>query len=183
MNILIVTGSPRKGGNTEIMAGLFAEEAEKHGHTAVMFRLSERLVLPCRSCGYCRKNKGKCLLRDDMDGAFRKMQKVQVIVIASPIYDHGFPAQMASFFNRLNAYNGILRGPSGSALLLNSGLPDEFEAASKQYAAIAAERKWTDCGIVAVSGMNEKGDMRKSRVLTELSSLIARIELLPRNGK
>lgn len=175
MDILIVTGSPRKHGNTETMAEIFAAEAEKQGHKTCLFRLSEKRVLPCKSCGHCRLVKGRCLLHDDMESAFELIRKNKIIVFASPIYDHGFSAQMVAFFNRLNAYNGLLYGPAGSALLLDSGLPDEFEAASVQYKAIASERRWEDMGIVTISGMREKGDMMKSPDLRKLSALAEKL--------
>ena len=66
MNILIVSGSPRRGGNTDIMAETFREEAAKNGHQAQLISLSGKKIAPCLGCQYCFSHDGQCVQKDDM---------------------------------------------------------------------------------------------------------------------
>lgn len=61
MNILVVTGSPRKGGNTEILADAFAQAAKESGHEVTVRKLSRLKVGPCLACEYCFTHDGVCV--------------------------------------------------------------------------------------------------------------------------
>ena len=65
MNILVVTGSPRKGGNTEILADAFAQAAKESGHEVAVRKLSRLKVGPCLACEYCFTHGGVCV-QDEM---------------------------------------------------------------------------------------------------------------------
>lgn len=176
MNILIVSGSPRKGGNTEIMAQAFAQGARSKGHQAAVQSLSGLKIAPCLGCQYCFSHEGQCVQQDDMAGLLRQADQADMLVFASPIYWFDVSAQMKCFIDRLYA-----RGKTGfrhnkTALLLDSGAPGVYDAAIAQYKAACAYLKWKYMGIVTIGGMKEKGDMAGCPELEKARALGASLE-------
>ena len=101
MNILIVSGSPRKGGNTDIMAETFREEVVKKGHQAELVSLSGKKIAPCLGCQYCFGHDGQCVQKDDMAQLLEKVDQADLLVLASPIYWFDVSAQLKCFIDRL----------------------------------------------------------------------------------
>ena len=104
MNILVVTGSPRKGGNTEIMADVFAETAKTSGHEVIVRRLSALKVAPCLDCTYCFTHDGVCIQKDDMNDILQDLNQADLLVLASPIYWFDISAQTKCFIDRMYAF-------------------------------------------------------------------------------
>ena len=77
MNILVVTGSPRKGGNTEILADAFAQAAKESGHEVTVRKLSRLKVGPCLACEYCFTHDGVCVQNDDMNEILQDVHKAR----------------------------------------------------------------------------------------------------------
>ncbi len=102
MNCLLLLGSPRKNGNTETLAGRVAGVVEKNGGHVESVRLCELDIAPCIDCGECRKN-GRCVIDDDMQELYSKIDKANTIIIASPIYFYGVTAQTKVFIDRTQA--------------------------------------------------------------------------------
>lgn len=176
MKILIVSGSPRKGGNTDIMAQAFAQGAQSRGHQTAVQSLGGLKIAPCLGCQYCFAHEGQCVQKDDMAGLLQQVDQADMLVFASPIYWFDVSAQMKCFIDRLYA-----RGKTGfrhtkTALLLNSGAPGVYDAAIAQYKATCSYLKWNDMGIVAVGGMKAKGDMAGCPELEKVRSLGASLE-------
>ena len=63
-NILILTGSPRVGGNSDLMADAFQKGAESTGHKVIRYEAGRNAILPCRACESCFSN-GKACVWDD----------------------------------------------------------------------------------------------------------------------
>ena len=103
MNILVVTGSPRKGGNTEILADAFAQAAKESGHEVAVRKLSRLKVGPCLACEYCFTHGGVCMQDDAMNEILQDVHKADMLVLASPIYWFDISAQMKCFIDRLYA--------------------------------------------------------------------------------
>ena len=83
--ILILSASPRKGGNSDILCHQFQEGAESAGHLVELISLYDHDIQFCRACYACFET-GKCVLKDDMDEILQKMQDSDVIVVATPTY-------------------------------------------------------------------------------------------------
>lgn len=64
--VLILSGSPRKGGNSDILCDEFLRGAQDAGHKAEKIRVAEKKVAPCSGCYYCSTNGGVCVHKDDM---------------------------------------------------------------------------------------------------------------------
>jgi len=97
--ILGISGSPRRNGNTELLIKEFMRGAKAGGHKPELIILSELKISPCTSCGSCQKT-GKCIINDDMQLMHKKLVEADCIVFASPIYFCGVSAQLKSFIDR-----------------------------------------------------------------------------------
>lgn len=99
-NILIISSSPRKKGNSQILCEQFQKGAEEKGHSVKLIRLSEKKIGFCRACDYCMHNNGNCVLKDDMAELIKMLQQADILVLATPIYFYGISAQMKMFIDR-----------------------------------------------------------------------------------
>lgn len=99
-NILIISSSPRKNGNSQMLCEQFKRGAEEKGHTATLIRLMEKKIGFCRACDGCMRNDGTCVLNDDMEEILKLFQEADVLVLATPVYFYGISAQMKTFIDR-----------------------------------------------------------------------------------
>lgn len=99
-NILIISSSPRKNGNSQMLCEQFKRGAEEKGHTVTLIRLMEKKIGFCRACDRCMRNDGTCVLNDDMEEILKLFQKADVLVLATPVYFYGISAQMKTFIDR-----------------------------------------------------------------------------------
>lgn len=99
-NILIISSSPRKNGNSQMLCEQFKKGAEEKGHTATLIRLMEKKIGFCRVCDGCMRNGGTCVLNDDMAEILKLFQEADVLVLATPVYFYGISAQMKTFIDR-----------------------------------------------------------------------------------
>lgn len=103
MKILAFNGSPRKGGNTDVLLAAVARGAAAAGGEVVSHRLNAMKFRPCQSCGGCEKA-GECVLQDDLSPLYAEILAVRRIIIASPIYFYGVTAQAKAFIDRMQAF-------------------------------------------------------------------------------
>lgn len=99
-NVLILSGSPRRGGNSDILCDEFARGAAERGNHVEKIRVSDKKIGYCRACYYCRDNGGACVLKDDMAEVLQKMIDADVIVLASPVYFYSIDAQLKAVIDR-----------------------------------------------------------------------------------
>lgn len=65
-NVLIISSSPRKKGNSQLLCEQFKKGAEEKGHQVKLVRIMEQNIGFCRACDGCMRNGGTCVLKDDM---------------------------------------------------------------------------------------------------------------------
>lgn len=94
-----IVGSPRRGGNTEILVDEILKGAAKAGARTEKVILSELVIGPCKACYACR-NTGECIQKDDMPDVLDKMRASAVWVIGTPVYWWGPSAQLKAFVDR-----------------------------------------------------------------------------------
>jgi multimeric flavodoxin WrbA len=168
MNILVVTGSPRVGGNTEIMADVFVESARAAGHEVTVRKLSKLTVNPCIACTYCFTHDGVCIQKDDMNDILKDLDQADLLVLASPIYWFDISAQTKCFIDRMYAFAKKGFHIQSIAMLLDSGSDNVYAAAEAQLEAIGSYLKWEIKGVVKIFGMMEKGSMASSPGLQDV---------------
>jgi multimeric flavodoxin WrbA len=97
--VLGIVGSPRKGGNTEILVDEVLAGAVEAGAEAAKATLRDLNISPCNACNGCQKT-GRCVQQDDMERVLKLMQKSDVWVLGTPIYWWGPSAQFKAFLDR-----------------------------------------------------------------------------------
>lgn len=102
MKVVAIVGSPRSGGNTEILARTALDEIQKEGLETELISLAGKKIEPCDGCRGCIET-GKCHFNDDFDAVFDRMKEADGIILASPVYYGAATPQMASFMSRFYA--------------------------------------------------------------------------------
>jgi multimeric flavodoxin WrbA len=97
--VLALAGSPVKGGSTDTLLDQAIEGARKKDASVEKLYLCDLEIAPCNSRGECNKT-GVCPIGDDMKGLCKKLLKSDVIILASPIYFMGLPAQLKAMIDR-----------------------------------------------------------------------------------
>ena len=110
-HILVVNGSPRKKGNSVLLAEQVMLGAREAGAQVEIFFLHNMSIQPCNACDACQETQD-CTIQDDMQILYPKLRRADAIVIASPIYWFTISAQTKLFIDRWYA----LQGPQGNAL-------------------------------------------------------------------
>lgn len=98
-NVLILSASFRKGGNSDTLCDQFAKGAEEAGNHVEKIFINSKKINFCRGCGVCNTTH-KCVQKDDMEEILDKMVKADVIVMATPVYFYTMNGQMKTLIDR-----------------------------------------------------------------------------------
>lgn len=98
-NILILSASPRKGGNSDLLCDAFAQGAKEAYHTIEKFYVQDQKIGGCMAYYVCR-GKGVCVQKDDMVPILEKMVEADVIVMATPVYFYAMDGQLKTLIDR-----------------------------------------------------------------------------------
>ena len=99
MKVLGILGSPRRGGNSEILLDKALEGAKSLGLDIEKIILNELKFSPCQECGGCSRS-GKCVINDDMRSVYKKLDEAGAIILASPIFFGSLAAQVKAMIER-----------------------------------------------------------------------------------
>ena len=155
MKIVVLTGSPRRNGNTNHLAGQFIKGAEEAGHKVYRFDCAHRKVSPCIACNRCGMH-GPCIFSDDFEELRPHLVAADMVVFATPMYYFGFSSQLKTVIDRFYALNGQIKGSvKRSALLMAYAdtAPEEAEPMLSHYHTLLRYLGWKDSGTVVAAGM------------------------------
>lgn len=166
--ILILSGSPRKGGNSDLLCDEFAKGAAEAGHQVEKLRVAEKSIGFCRGCYGCRDS-GVCVIRDDMSQILEKIIDADVLVLASPVYFYSIDAQLKALIDRTVARWTEVKDKEFYYIVTAA---DEETAAAETT--IACFRGYAECvegakemGIIRGLGAYEKGEVIGTKAMTE----------------
>jgi len=109
--ILVLLGSPRKKGNSTMLAEQIIKGAEAAGAIVEKIYLHGEKIAPCQACYACRKKDSKgCAIDDDMQPIYQKLIEADAWVIASPVYWFTMSAQTKLFLDRCFALLSYKKG-------------------------------------------------------------------------
>ena len=119
VKILGIVGSPRKGGNTEIMVREALEAAQKAGAETELILVVDKNISPCDACGACEEN-GICKIKDDMQMIYQQLKSADGIIFGTPVYFINVSAQAKAIIDRTYAFlrTRELRGKVAAALVV-----------------------------------------------------------------
>lgn len=162
--VLILSGSPRKGGNSDLLCNEFMRGAKESGNTVEKINVAEKNIGYCRACYYCRTSGGECVIKDDMADVLQKMIDADVIVLASPVYFYSIDAQLKAVIDRTVArwlevkdkeFYYIMTAADNDKAAMETTL-----ACFRGYAACVNGAK--ERGVIYGTGVYEKGKIKNT---------------------
>ncbi len=166
--VLILSGSPRKGGNSDLLCDEFMRGAAEAGHEVEKIRVAEKKVGYCSACYACRAS-GVCVKKDDMAEILQKMIDADVLVLASPVYFYSVDAQLKAVIDRTLARWTEIRDKEFYYLVTCADKDREA-----QERTIECFRGFADCvegaremGIVYGTGVYQKGEIKENPAFAE----------------
>lgn len=162
--VCIISSSPRRNGNSDLLCQQFLKGAIKKGHQVDLIHLDQYQIHPCHVCEYCRHHQGQCYQKDDSDQIIQKMIDADVWVLASPVYFYSISAQMKLLIDRFFAREYEIREgePKKAYLILTSGSPDLSDhrgAIESLRGFIQVLRRVEEAGFIDGSGAFKRNDV------------------------
>ena len=176
--IVVLVGSMRKGGNTDLLAQSFADGASKN-NIVELVSVADYNINPCVGCNSCFTREGnQCFQNDDMPAIYDKLRNADIVVVASPVYFYGISAQLKAVIDRLHTpMRNEFRIKKLALLLVGAAtLPELFDPIKLQYQLILNFFHLEDAGMILVRGVKDKGDIKKTEALKEAYTLGLSIE-------
>lgn len=176
-NILIISSSPRKGGNSDTLCDRFMEGAKESNHTVEKIFLKDKKIGYCTGCGYCF-DAHECSQKDDMTEILDKMIAADVIVLATPVYFYTMCAQMKTLIDRTTPkytemknkeFYFIMTAADGNKASLNRTL-EAFRGFSEDCLYGAKE-----AGIIYGTGAWQIGDIKDTPAYEEAYQMGKRV--------
>lgn len=168
-NVLILSGSPRRGGNSDILCDEFLRGAQEAGHKVEKIRVAAKKVAPCSACYYCREHGGACVHKDDMADLLQKMIDADVLVLASPVYFYSIDAQLKAVIDRTVAR--WLEVKNKAFYYIVTMADEERQSADTT---LACFRGYADCvegavekGVIIASGVYEPGKVKNTPAMEQ----------------
>ena len=160
--LLIVVGSERVGGNSDVLADAFIAGAREAGHECRKFVAKD--LHGCIGCDTCLRpdRRSECVFHDAMNELYPFYDGCDGVVIASPIYDFFLSAQAKAFLDRLYACQFSENRRKDAWLLLSAADRDEdvFDPVIRWFRhAKIVKSGWTERGILGVRGVQHLGDI------------------------
>ena len=163
-NVLILSGSPRKGGNSDLLCDEFLRGAVEAGHRVEKIRVAEKKIGYCSGCYFCQKSGGVCAKKDDMAELLQKIIDADVIVLASPVYFYSIDAQLKTVIDRTVARWTEVKDKEFYYI---ATCADEDEAAVERT--LECFRGYADCvegaremGVIRAAGVYEPGKVKNT---------------------
>ncbi len=172
MKVLGIAGSPRRGGNTDLLLAELIKGAASKGAETKIIILNNLKITPCQHCDACLKA-GKCRINDDMQMVYDELEQADRIVLASPIQFTGVTAPMKAMIDRcqcLWARKYVLKIPPLSNQRERKGffisvggrrVTDLFESALVMVKTLFRILDITYAGDLLFSGVDERGAITK----------------------
>lgn len=177
-NILVLTGSPRKHGNSDLMADAFIRGAQSAGYTVTKYEAAFTKISGCRACDTCWKKGVPCSFNDAFNEKFAPLlEQADTLVFCMPLYVYGFPASIQATIEKTYSYL-VPQSPAKmkieeTALLLCGGDDnlESFGGAIETYKQISKNYGWKDKGMVVARGVMEKGAITDTDYLKQAEAL------------
>ena len=168
MKIIALLGSPRKGGNTELLLNSTIKGIEDSGFSVKVFDLNSMNILPCQDCGGC-DNTGICIYEDDMTKIYEAIREADRVILASPIFFFALSAQTKMMIDRCQSFwceKYLLKKPLQAGkygrkglLLMVAGMKieKEFECSELTAKVFFRSISVTEHATLSIAGVDEKG--------------------------
>ncbi len=170
MKVLAIEGSPRKGGNSDVLLDSLLKGAQDAGCDVEKIYVSRLNIAPCDEGNSCHKT-GKCHINDDMQAVYDKLLSADCLIVSSPTFFMGPPAQLKAVIDRCQALwakKFVLKKPlrevnkeRAGYLLATAGFDKEkaFVATKEIVKAFFFVLDFKYTADIFVGGVDKKGDI------------------------
>lgn len=175
--VVVLVGSVRKDGNTDLLASAFADGAKLNNEVEII-SVADYKVNPCIGCNSCfSRENHQCFQHDDMAVIYDKLQNADIVAVSSPVYFYGISAQLKAVIDRLHTplRNDFKIKKLALLLVGAASLPELFDSIKLQYQLILNFFHLEDAGMVLVRNVREKGDIKGNPALEQAYNLGASI--------
>jgi len=169
-NVLIISSSPRKGGNSDVLCDEFLKGATDSGNNAEKIFLRDKKINYCTGCGFCNTNDyTKCAQQDDINDIMDKMESADVIVFSSPIYFYAISGQMKTFIDRAcSRYTHLLNKEFYYILTAADSSQGAIQFALGEFKGLmACLNNPTEKGCLFAGGVWQKGEINGTPYLRQ----------------
>ena len=165
-NILVITASPRPGSNSVLAAKTLTSITNPKSQISNV-DINKLQFKACNACDKCRDNL-KCVFNDDADILIKKVEKADVVVVASPIYFTGVPGKFKDFIDRNQVQwykkTARMKKKKGIIILTEGTQKDKyFKPAESEIRAFFAVNHIKTVAVLKFKGMDEKGGILKDK--------------------
>lgn len=180
MKITVITGSPRKGGNSFAMTDAFIQEAEKRGHEVTRFDAAFLKIGGCRACMTCYKTGKACSFDDDFNRIAPAILEAGAVVFTMPVYWYSIPAQIKGVIDRI--FSLVVGGKevAGKKCALITCCEEDdmtvMDGVRRPMERTAALLKWDMVGEVLIPGVLNVGDIQKTDGCRQAAALVDSLE-------
>ena len=171
-NIVVITGSPRKNGNSFAMTDAFIQAAQAKGHTVTRFDAAMMKIGGCRACETCYKTGKACSFDDDFNTIAPAILEADAVVFTMPVYWYSIPAQIKGVIDRLFAFVVGGKDIAGKECAMIVCCEEEaMDGVRIPLERSAALMKWKMVGEVLVPGVLNTGDIEKTDGCAQAAAL------------
>ena len=164
--VVVITGSPRKNGNSAAMAEAFIKAAEEKGHTVTRFDAAMMNVGGCHACETCFKSGKACSFDDDFYTIAPHILEADDIVFAMPVYWYSIPGQIKNVIDKIYSFCVAGKDVAGKGCGLIVCCEEEdmtvLDGVRMPLERSAALLKWHMIGEVLIPGVLNTGDIEKT---------------------
>ena len=164
MKVLALIGSPRRGGNTDLLVEQILEGSRARGHTAEKVFLYDYTISLCVDCRSCKKGDYVCCINDEMQRIYGLMEAADVIVFGTPLYWYGPTAKMKMLFDRMRPFveNKKLRGKRAVVVAPSAEGAEACDPMLEMFRLCFEYLEMEFVGKILVTAY-EKGEIRRNR--------------------
>ena len=164
--IVVVTGSPRKKGNSFAMTEAFIQAAQAKGHTITRFDAALKNVSGCRACETCFKTGKACSFDDDFNTIAPAILEADAVVFSMPVYWYSIPTQIKGVIDRLFSFVVGGKDIAGKECAVIACCEEDdmsvMDGVRIPIERMAALNKWKMAGEVLIPGVLNVGDIDKT---------------------
>ena len=174
-NILVLTGSPRVDGNSDMLADAFIDGALSNENNVVRFDTGRMNIGCCKACDTCFSTGNACTVSNGFNTIAPEIEKCDVIALVTPMYWFSITSQLKEVIDKM--YSFCVAGKDITDkecfLIVCGGTEDiaDFDGVISTYKLIANYLKWNDKGILVVPGVNDKGAVKETDYLSKAEAL------------
>jgi len=175
--IIGLNGTPRLGGNSELLLDKALEGAGQLGATTVRLDVGRMHINGCTACGSCSEDAGYCVQNDDMTRIYKLLDEADGIIVASPLYFSGLSSQLKAAIDRCQCIwvSGQYRkGRPGAFICVGGDVQANFRNAVSEARSFMKGIGFEGREELLVPGIDKRGDVIHMPGLMEKAEMLGR---------